>query len=312
MDTANTTVISYDEDVGPNSNSNNDSFLVLSPSSSVTSPSDNAAAANIVTPSSVHEVSKIASYDDEEGDHPLLFQTTSSESQDDDHEHASGVAAAVSKSASGNDDDDASSKLQAVLAKLDKFLDETMMELAYVMIEMEDVEHKHHKPIGDLPSSAGSSMTTEQLEALEKDLRLKIFDILEARQRALQKDQKPAAAMQQSLSLPTIEEQPKTAASPQLKQPPSPPPKLSLAPSSSSNNKNKNMQDLEQQLLEMQNANKALKQQLAQKDVQLNEFSELEKQALQNKKVSSTGFNEYELYLKLEVRDGLKEYACIH
>ncbi|CAJ1967440.1 unnamed protein product [Cylindrotheca closterium] len=296
MDTSNTTVVSYDD------SQLNDSFLVLSPTSSVASPT-NDQAVHVVTPNkSVQNISKIASYDEEEHGHPLVFQTTSSESEHDDG-HAGAGAAAKPADATGEDED--GSKLLSILARLDKFLDETMMELAFVMIEMEDLQHKHNKPIGDVPAGDAAasptasptastvsypSMTAEQLEALEKDLRLKMFDILEARQRALDVDHKkfnskPVA--QPPLALPTIEEQPKlTAASyldQQVKEPPSPPPKLSLPPSAST----KKLVVLEQQLLEMQNANKALKQELAHKDVQLNEFQELDKQVQQNKEVST-------------------------
>lgn len=148
------------------------------------------------------------------------------------------------------------------------------MELAFVLIEMEDVQSKEGE----------ETMTTLQLEAIEKDLRQKVFCILEARQAALQEgrereDSKPTT--QQSLVLPTIEEQPeKAVAQFDLKQPSSPPPEFSLAPS-------KKMHDLERQLEEMQTANQALRKELARKDSQLEEFVRAEDGKKQNNPTGS-------------------------
>jgi len=248
MDTANTTMLSYDE-------VENDfevhSPHVISPSSSVVGSSV-PALSRVVTPASqsqcsLEDISKIASYDEDDNDLPLLFQSTSQESQDEyTLEFKAGITAAPKE--------DVSHELLNVLAKLEKYLDETMMELAFVLIEIEDIQNKQE-----------DTMTSLKLEAIEKDLRQKVFCILEARQTALQQQQNSKPATQQSLLLPTIEEQPKAVAQSDLKQPPSPHPKLPLTPS-------KKMHDLEQQLMEMQTANQALQKELAQKDSQLHEF----------------------------------------
>jgi len=279
MDTANTTMLSYDE-------VENDfevhSPRMISPSSSVVGSPIPAArspgmmvATRFVTPAprlsqsqpSLADISKIASYDEGDNDLPFLFQSTSQESQDEHTllESKAGIGAARRE--------DVSRELPSVLAKLEKHLDETMMELAFVLIEMEDIQSKKEE----------DSMTSLQLEAIEKDLRQKVFCILEARQAALQQqdqqDSKPGA--QQSLLLPTIEEQPKKAVAQfDLKQPPSPPPKFSLAPS-------KKMHDLERQLEEMQTANQALRKELARKDSQLEEFVRAEDGKKQNNPTGS-------------------------
>ena len=232
MDTANTTVISYDGD---------DSFMVhspriISPNSSVASPTSarqvqSPSAAAMVTPASLaslEHVSKIGSYDDEENDHPLLFQG-SSESQDDDVSEKKARASAMFKTTGEEDTTRTGPK---VLANLEAYLDETMMELAFVMIEIEDIQAKEDsKPIGDVVASPPqeSRMTEEQLNVLEKELRHRVFDILEARQKELEKQQ--GSIQHRALVLPTIDEQPDVDdKSSSLKEPPSPPPKLSLTP----------------------------------------------------------------------------------
>jgi hypothetical protein len=135
---------------------------IVSPSSSVSS----------ALQAKFGDVSRIGIFEDEENDQPYVFASVSSDSQDED--------------------DEASPKnVDSALNKLDSFLDDTMMELAYVMIEMEEFSTKQEGVL---------SNDQEHLETLEHDLRHKIFKILETKQRAV-KEERP------SLHLPTIEEQ---------------------------------------------------------------------------------------------------------
>jgi hypothetical protein len=147
---------------------------IISPSSSVSS------AALPPTPASLQakfgDVSRIGIFEDEdeeENDQPFIFASVSSDSQDDDDE-----ATPKNKDSSLN--------------KLDSFLDDTMMELAYVMIEMEELSRKQDGVVFN---------DQEHLETMEHDLRHKIFKILETKQRLVKHEQP-------SLHLPTIEEQP--------------------------------------------------------------------------------------------------------
>lgn len=135
------------------------------------SPSNSVSSALPSTPASLQakfgDVSRIGIFEDEENDQPFEFSSVGSDSQDYDNE-------ASPKNA------------DSALYKLDSFLDDTMMELAYVMIEMEEFCTNQH-----------GFVSSHQ----EHDLRHKISKILETSQRAVKEEQL-------SLHLPTIEEQP--------------------------------------------------------------------------------------------------------
>jgi hypothetical protein len=98
------------------------------------------------------EVSRIV---DEDDDHPVLF---------------------VSDSWHDANDDYSISPREPVVKKLDQFLDNTMMELAYVVVELEDLQQNFE---GVLPENI---MSTEELQALENRLKSKISHILEKKQ----------------------------------------------------------------------------------------------------------------------------------
>jgi len=279
MDTA--TMISYDGD---------DSFVLnspklISPSSSVASPmsptkTTTTTAAAVVTPlASLENVSKIATYDDEqEGGHPLVFQTSSSE---DSHDYK--ARAAVLKTTGQKD----VVRNKQVLNKLETYLDETMMELAFVMIEIEDIQ-AGGDVVGDIKEGAkeGKTRTAEELEALEKELRLRIFDILEARQRELAKQDPTLPTIAEKANLETPPSTPAVATSKEesiLKTTPSKP-AVAIKEETEAKSPEQKMQDLEQQLFAMQTANKALKQELMEKDSQLGKIQDQKQQ----RKVSST------------------------
>lgn len=182
---------------------------ISSPSSSVASPPHFGA------------VSRIGSYDEEENGQPYVFSMASSDSQDDDEQKPR------------------ASSMMPALNKLDSFLDDTMMELAYVMIEMEELSSNQQK-------DGIVSQDQEKLEKMEHNLRHKIFKILERKQRAVKEDDNTMSLLQ----LPTIEEQP-TQVQHDL---------------------------LQQQVTELREENAALKKELLRKDAEIQIFQRKEQQ----------------------------------